>query len=104
MYCFISSIVQITICFLCHDPLPHLLSFAVTGRQIFYTRVRAQIINHMRHIKNFLLSHINSSLDSILTNSKMARNKVRGKGIEILNASSLVSTDVFVYTQFEDAY
>ena len=31
------------------------LSYAVTGRQIYYTRVRAQIINHMRHIETFLI-------------------------------------------------
>ena len=32
----------------------------------------------------------------------MARNKVRVKGIEILSAASLLSTDIFVYTQFGD--
>ena len=32
----------------------------------------------------------------------MARNKVRIKGIEILSAVSLLSTDIFVYTQFGD--
>ena len=65
------------------------LSYAVTGREIYYTRVRAQIINHMmRHIENFLLSNINSSLDSYLANGQMARNKVRVKGIEILSPTS----------------
>ena len=34
----------------------------------------------------------------------MARNKVRVKGIEILSAASLLSTDIFVYTQFGDTY
>ena len=67
------------------------LSYAVTGRQIYYTRVRAQIINHM-----------NSSLDSYLVNGQMARNKVRVKGIEILSAASLLSMGIFVYTQFGD--
>ena len=42
------------------------VSYAVTGRQIYYTRVRAQIINHMRHIENFLLPNTNSSLDSYI--------------------------------------
>ena len=51
--------------------------------------MRAQIINHM-----------NSSLDSYLVNGQMARNKVRVKGIEILSAASLLSTDIFVYIQF----
>ena len=66
---------------------------AVTGSQIYYTRVRAQVINHM-----------NSSLDSYLVNGQVARNKVRVKGIEILNAASLLYTDIFVYTQFGDTY
>ena len=34
----------------------------------------------------------------------MARNKVRVKGIEILGAPSLLSSDIFVYTQFGDTY
>ena len=74
------------------------LSDAVTGRQIYYTRVRAQIINHMRHIENFLLPNINSSLDSYLANDQMFRNKVRVRvrGIEILRPASLLFTDIFV--------
>ena len=69
------------------------LSYAVTVRQIYYTRVRAQIINHM-----------DSSLRSYLVNGRIARNKVRVKGIEILSADSLFSTDTFVYTQCWDTY
>ena len=69
------------------------VSYAVTGRQIYHTRVRAQIINHL-----------DSSLDSYLVNGQMTRNKVRIKGIEILSAASLSSTDIFVYTQFGDTY
>ena len=65
----------------------------MTGRQIYYARVRAQIINHM-----------NSSLHSYLVDGQMARNKVRVKGIEILSAASLLSTDIFVYNQFGDTY
>ena len=34
----------------------------------------------------------------------MARNKVRAKGIEILRVASLLSTNIFVYTQFGDTY
>ena len=64
--------------------------------------MRAQIINHMRHIENFPLPNINSSLDSYLANGQMARNKVRVKGIEILSPASLLSTVIFVYTQFGD--
>jgi len=47
--------------------------------------------------------NINSSLYSYLANGQMARNKVRVKGIEILSAVSVLSTDI-VYTQFGDAY
>ena len=64
--------------------------------------MRAQIINHMRHIENFLLPNINSSLDSYLAYGQMARDKVRVKGIEILSPASLLSTDIFVYIQFGD--
>ena len=47
---------------------------------------------------------MNSSLDSYLVNGQMARNKVRIKGAEILGAASLLSTDIFVYTQFGDTF
>ena len=47
---------------------------------------------------------MNSSLDSYLVNGQMARNIVRVKGIEIFSASSLLSTDIFVYTRFGDTY
>ena len=50
------------------------LSYAVAGRQIYYTRVRAQIIKHM-----------NGSLDSYLVSGQRARDKVRVKGIEIFS-------------------
>ena len=126
MYRFMSNIVQIIICFFCHMPCHTLplvvnhcsrhpkplgtpsklvqilgnrnylfrtLSCAVTGRQIYYTQVRAQIINHM-----------NSSLDSYLVSGQMARKIVRVKGIETLSASSLLSTDIFVYTRFGDTH
>ena len=45
-----------------------------------------------------------NSASDILTNSQMTRNKVRVKDIEILSAASLISTDIFVYTQFGDTY
>ena len=44
------------------------------------------------------------SSEYCLVNSQLARNKVRVKGIEILSAASLLSTDIFVYTQFGDTY
>ena len=51
-----------------------------------------------------IINHMNSSLDSYLVNSQMARNKFRVKGIEILSTVSLSSTDIFVYIQFGDTY
>ena len=57
------------------------LSYTVTGRQI-----------------------ILYSSEYCLVNGQLARNKVRVKGIEILSAASLLSTDIFVYTQFGDTY
>ena len=47
---------------------------------------------------------MNSSSDSYLVIDHMARNKVRVKTIEIISAASLSSADIFVYTQFGDAY
>ena len=43
---------------------------------------------------------MNSSLESYLANSQMARNGVWGTDIEMFSAASLLSTDIFVYTQF----
>ena len=51
-----------------------------------------------------IINHVNSSLDSYLVNGQMATNKVRVKGIEILSAASLLSTNIFVSTQFGDTY
>ena len=58
----------------------------------------------MRHIEHFLLPHMNTSLDSYLARSHMARNGVWGSDREILSAASLLSTDVFVYTKIGDTY
>ena len=69
-------------------------SYVITGRQVYHTKVREQIINHMRHIEHFLLPHMKTSLDSYLATcrSHMARNGVWGTDIEILSAASLLST------------
>ena len=81
-------------------------SYVITGRQVYHTKVREQIINHMRHIEHFLLPHMKTSLDSYLATCKshMTRNGVWGTDIEILSATSLLSTDVFVYTKIGDTY
>ena len=61
--------------------------------------MRAQIINHVGHIVNFLLLNINSSLEGYLANGQVTRKKVRVTGIEILSPASLLSTGIFVYNQ-----
>ena len=83
--------------FSCFYSVTHCFSIFQFFKQIYYTGVRAQIINHMRHIENFL-PNINCLLDSYLANSHIARNKVRVKGTEILSPASHLSTDMFVYT------
>ena len=57
-----------------------------------------------RQLGSQIINHMNSLLDSYLVNGQMARNKVRVKGIEILDAAPLLSTDIFVYTQFGGTY
>ena len=47
---------------------------------------------------------MDSLSDSYLVIGQMAREEARVKGIEILSAASLLSTDIFVYTQFGDTY
>ena len=80
------------------------LPYAVSGRQVYHTQMRAQVINHMYHIEHFLLPHMNRSLNSYLANSHMTRNGVSGTDIEIFSAASLLSTDIFVYTQFGETH
>ena len=66
--------------------------------------MRAQIINRMYHIEHFLLPHMNRSLNSYLANSHMTRNGVWGTDREIFSPASLLSTDIFVYTQFGETH
>ena len=47
---------------------------------------------------------MNSSSHSYLVIGQMVREKVRVKGIEISSTASLLSTDIFGYTQFRDTY
>jgi hypothetical protein len=75
------------------------LSFVITGRQIYHGLVRQKILNHMREIENLLHPHMNMSLDMYLAHSGMANEAVWGTDVEILAASSLLSTDIYVYTK-----
>jgi len=80
------------------------LSYAITGRQVYHAEVRNKIINHMRSIEKFLVPHMNTSLNCYLHKTGMTQSGVWGTDIEILSASSLLSTDIFVYTKFGDTY
>ena len=80
------------------------LSYVITGRQVYHPQVRNKIINHMTSIENFLVPHLNTSLECYLHKTRMAQSGVWGTDIEIVIASSLLSTDIFVYTKFGDTY
>ena len=51
-----------------------------------------------------IINHMNRSSDSYLIIGQMATENVRVKDIEILSAASLLTTDIFAYTQFGDTY
>ena len=80
------------------------LSHVITGRQVYHAQGRNKIINHMTSIENFLVPHLNTSLECYLHKTRMAQSGVWGTDIEIVIASSLLSTDIFVYTKFGDTY
>ena len=73
-------------------------SYIITGRQIYHMTVRHKILEHMRSIENLLLPHMNMSLNNYFLASGMANETVWGTDTEIFAASSLLSTDIYVYT------
>ncbi len=81
------------------DCLFRALSFVITGRQSYYRSIRQKIVSHMKEIEFALQPHINCPLEDYLLNSKMASDKTWGTDIEILTASSLLDTDIYVYTE-----
>jgi len=76
------------------------LSYVITGQQLYHAQIRHEIINHMMNFEKFLMPHMNTSLNCYLDKTGMAESGVWGTDIEILSASSLLSTDIFVYTKF----
>ena len=80
------------------------LSYVITGQQLYHAQIRHEIINHMMNIEKFLMPHMNTSLNCYLDKTGMAESGVWGTDIEILSASSLLSTDIFVYTKFGNTY
>ena len=61
-------------------------------------------MGHMIAIESALRPHINSSLDNYLARSGMQNQNVWGTDIEILTASSLLQTDIYVYTKIGSGY
>lgn len=75
------------------------LSYAITGRQRYHANIREKIVDHMKHIDRFLTPYIKTSLNCYLHTTGMAQSGVGGTDIEILVASSLLSTDILVNTK-----
>lgn len=79
--------------------------FAITGRQNYYKSIRQKIVSHMKDIEFPLQPHINCSLEDYLLNSRiLACDKTWGTDIEILTASSLLDTDIYVHTKAGKAF
>ena len=74
-------------------------SYIVTGGQMYYNIIRHKILQHMADIENLLVPHMNMSLSSYVEHSNMINNGVWGSDIEIFAASSMLSTDIYVYTK-----
>jgi len=79
--------------------LSRALSYAITGRQRYHANIREKVVDHMKHIDTFLMPYIKTSLNCYLHTTGMAQSGVEGADIEILVASSLLSTDILVYTK-----
>lgn len=75
------------------------LSHAITGRQRYHANIREKIVDHMKHNDRFLTPYIKTSLNCYLHTTGMAQSGVGGTDIEILVASSLLSTDILVCTK-----
>ena len=77
----------------------HALSYIITGRQTYHSVLRKKIIHHMQEIESLLQPHLPSSLNDYFKTSQMASETVWSTDVEILAASSLLETDVYVYTE-----
>ena len=75
------------------------LSYAITGRQNYHSLIREKIVQHMRHNEHALLAHMNGSVNEYLARTGMRNQHVWGTDIEIIAASSLLETDIYVYTK-----
>ena len=80
------------------------LSYIVTGRQTDHHILRSKVIEHMKTIEVYLLPHMKCSLENYLQKSQMRSSGTWGTDIEIFAAASLLSTDIFVYTNVHNVY
>ena len=80
------------------------LSYAITGRQNYHSLVREKIVQHIRHKEHALLAHMNGSVNEYLARTGMTNQHVWGTDIEIIAASSLLETDIYVYTKIGFLY
>lgn len=80
------------------------LSYVITGRQMYHNIIRSKVIEHMKAIEHYLRPHLNCSLDDYLENSQMRIPGTWGTDIEIFAAASFLSTDIYVYTNTNNAY
>ena len=80
------------------------LSYIVTGRQTDHHILRSKVIEHIKTIEVYLLPHMKCSLENYLQKSQMRSSGTWGTDIEIFVAASLLSTDIFVYTNVDNAY
>lgn len=80
------------------------LSYIITGRQTYHSILRQKVISHMQEIENLLQPHLPPSVNDYLNGSQMARSTVWSTDVEILAASSLLETDIYVYTKVGDTF
>ena len=80
------------------------LSYAITGRQNYHSLVREKIVQHIRHNEHALLAHMNGSVNLYLARTGMTNQHVWGTDVEIIAASSLLETDIYVYTKVSFLY
>lgn len=80
------------------------LSYVVTGVENYHSVIRHKLVNHMKEIEALLLLHMNVPLNLYLLNSNMLSGGVWGSDIEIFAASSLLSTDIYVYTRVGNSF
>ena len=75
-------------------------SYVITGRQTYHNLLRQKIVDHMQTIENVLQPHIKSSVVDYLARSQMRSNGIWGTDVDILTATCLLNTDIYVYAKY----